>query len=77
MFQCRVPKPKPCQTVRYSSWLSTIAVPRTPASALMISADYRRRGGRQVTDDRMRVVVQQVLAAVFPVALALLAGGTC
>jgi hypothetical protein len=43
----------------------------------MISADYRRRGGRQVTDDRMRVVVQQVLAAVFPVALALLAGGTC
>ena len=52
------------------SALSRCRARQPPAS--IISADYRRRGGRQVTDDRMRVVVQQVLATVLAIPLAIL-----
>ncbi|HEX2263056.1 MAG TPA: hypothetical protein VHH52_04740 [Pseudonocardiaceae bacterium] len=40
-----------------------------------IRTDHRRRGGRQVTDDRIRVIVNEVLAAVLTILSTALAGG--
>src|SRR5918998_3247016 len=41
-----------------------------------VRADHRRRGGRQVTDDRIRVVVNEVFAAVLTIPFTALTSGS-